>query len=435
VNTYVLVFILQDRLNTALQTNKGKTKQMKTTPQLSAAMVACVLGLGTAGVKAQNYTHYITATTCGNWNSAGIRSTNTDYQIGYSSELPNEQAAYYELNLDSVEGQTVTGCEFLIPGSTDYNITDYWGTVGGNNRFDHYQFKVGIRPQGSDTLAQVLTGNNSTTIYLDGADGNRNQDLGYEWTMEGLHLNKLFGSFTYNTARLQNEVNAGGNWIWWAVDEFDNGAGSENYIWGNTSYNTGIVLEITTTTAPAGTPPPQLPGMLANGTYTITSKSTGRNLDVFDQQTTNGTVVDSWAPNGDPNQEWTVTSIGNDSYEIIGPESGLSLDVVGQSLLVGAPVDIWQYLTQGNQQWVITLGQDAGTYTIEGAQDGFFLVPGATPGVACVMEPNDGNSDQEWVFKRFDHSWKITALLKSNYAAHGAGPHGPAPLVMLSCRR
>jgi hypothetical protein len=378
---------------------------MKTIPQLSAAMVACVLGFGTTNVQAQNYTHYLTAITSGNWNSAGIRGSttdgsSTDYQIGYSSQLPNEQAAYFEFDLDPIKGQTVTGCEFLIPGSTDYNVTSQWGASGRNenNLNCAQQFKVGVRPQGADTLSQVLTGNNSTTIYLDGADANRNQDLGYEWVMEGLHLNRLFGSFTYNTARLQTEVTAGGDWIFWGCDDYDSGAGSENYIWGTTVYNTGLVLEITTTTAPAGTPPAPATGTLANGTYTVTSLSTGRNLDVYDQQTTNGTVVDSWAPNGDANQEWTVTNLGNDSYEVIGTESGKALDVVGQSLLAGAPVDIWTYLNQGNQQWIITPALTAGYYTIEAAQDGFFLEPGATPGVACVMEPNDGNNDQQWKF-------------------------------------
>jgi hypothetical protein len=376
---------------------------MNTMQKISGALLAATFGLGAPNVQAQ-YTHYITAITCGNWNDTGLRGSttdgnSTDYQIGYSMQLPNEQAAYYEFDLDPVKGQTVTNCEFLIPGSTDYNVTSQWATgVNENNLNCHQQFKIGVRPQGADTLSQILTGNDSTTIYLDGADANRNQDLGYGWVMEGLHLNRAFGAFTYNTARLQTEVNTGGDWVFWVCDDYDTGAGSENYIWGTTTYNTGLVLEVTTTTAPSGTPPPPATGALANGTYKIVSESTGEVVDVHGQGTGNGTVVDTWPSNGQTNQEWTVTSLGNDSYEVIGVQSGKALEVEGQSLAVGAPTDINSYLNQGNQQWIIIPGLTPGTYTIEAAQDGYFMAP-TSQGNANTMNPNDGDTDQQWVFE------------------------------------
>lgn len=72
--------------------------------KFSCGLLAATLGLGAGSLRAQNYTHYLTAITCGNWNSAGVSGnttdgTPTDYQIGYSMQLPNEQAAYYEFDL------------------------------------------------------------------------------------------------------------------------------------------------------------------------------------------------------------------------------------------------------------------------------------------------------------------------------------------------
>jgi hypothetical protein len=218
--------------------------------KLSGAVLAAALCVGASSVPAATV-HDITAITSGNWNSAGVRGATTLYQIGYNAKLPNEQAAFFEFDLDSVKGKTVTNCGVLIPGSTDFDIEDYWANPTANNTTDHFQFKVGIAPQGSDTLSQILTGNNSTTIYLDGGgDANRNQDLGYGWVMNGVHQGFVFDAFHYNTSRLQTEVNAGGDWIFWGCDRFDTAQNGQpapvNYIWGSTSYNTGIILEITT---------------------------------------------------------------------------------------------------------------------------------------------------------------------------------------------
>jgi hypothetical protein len=231
-----------------VQTNINQHENMNITKQLAGAFLAAALCGGAASVHAAT-THNIAAITSGNWNDKGVRG-GTNYQIGFSTELPNEQCAFFEFDLDSVKGKTVTSAGVLIPGSTDYNITAYWGNPDNGNP-SHTQFKVGVSPQGSDTLSQVLTGNNSTTIYLNGGgDANRNADLGYEWVADGLHKGEVFDCFHYTNSRFQTEVNAGGNWIMWSSDRYDlmqNGQlGAENYIWGNTSFNTGIILEITT---------------------------------------------------------------------------------------------------------------------------------------------------------------------------------------------
>lgn len=221
---------------------------MKTMQTLLKGIAAALLCCGAPIVQAGTYN--LTAITCGNWNSAGIHDPSTLYQIGFSFQRPNNQIAYFEFDLTPLQGKTVTGAEMLIPGSTDYSISDFWSTPD-DGLTNNVQFKVGIRPMCNTnypiTLSAILTGNNNGTLYTDANDMNRNQDLGYQWTVDGFHLGKQFGSFTYNTYRLQNAVNAGGDYIIWAADDFDSGnVTGENYIWGSTSYNTNIVYTITT---------------------------------------------------------------------------------------------------------------------------------------------------------------------------------------------
>jgi len=378
--------------------------------QLSGAILAASISLAGVSLHAATYIHYIPATTCGTWNSAGVHAANTDYQIGFSSQLPDEQIAYFEIDLDSVKGQTVSACSMYILGSTDYNINSYWGSPdnddGPNNTNSmHTQFKIGIRPQGADTLNEVLTGNNNGTTYIDAADANRNQDLGYIWITNGVHANEAFDADHYNPSRLQTEVNTGGNWIFWAADDVDDENGGvlppENYIWGTTQFNNQLILQITTETGPAsGTAPARVPDGIANGTYKIVNKNNGLALDVEGAHTANGTLVDTWPYNGDSNDQWTLTSLGNDCYELVGVGSGKALDVQGQSTTPGAPIDIYSYNDQNNQQWLIVPGVDAGTYTIESTESGAggLFLDCTTKGQTCTIQDNDGNPDQEWTF-------------------------------------
>jgi hypothetical protein len=69
---------------------------MKTIQELSG--VVAMLCIGAIIAQAAGHTYNLTCIASGTWNSAGIRST-ANYQIGYSTELPNEQACYFEYDL------------------------------------------------------------------------------------------------------------------------------------------------------------------------------------------------------------------------------------------------------------------------------------------------------------------------------------------------
>lgn len=190
----------------------------------------------------------------GNWNSAGVHTTG-EYQVGHSVEHPDQQAAYFEFNLDPVKGKMLVSATITVIGSTDFNIE-----VVDAARCPGPCFKVGFAPQGTETLEAIVspTSNNSTSIYLSGGDPNRNQDLGYAWVEDGLHKGLAFDADHYNNVRLQDEINTGGDWVFWARDEFDSGeknvsdgacpdcpGGVENYIWGGTAFNPAIFATIT----------------------------------------------------------------------------------------------------------------------------------------------------------------------------------------------
>lgn len=210
----------------------------------------------TAQQAATTNTFRLPALASGNWNSAGIHTVG-NYQIGHSTQDPDQQAAYFEFNLDPVKGRKLVSASVLIPGSTDYNIeVTYPKKCPGNNT---PCFKIGIAPQGAVSTSEIVSSssNHNTNVFLQGNDVHQNQDLGYAWVEDGVHKGLAFDAAHYNNARLQDEINAGGDWVFWARDVFDSGeknmsngacpacpGGVENYVWGNTS-NTGIFLIIT----------------------------------------------------------------------------------------------------------------------------------------------------------------------------------------------
>ena len=245
----------------ATHTNNNLIKNMNLQILPTPITVMTLLCLGAAGAPAATFN--LTCLNSGNWNSAGVR-TSSNYQIGYSVEHPDEQAAYFEFDLTPVKGHTITSANLLIVGSTDYNIESYWPNPDNGNP-THIQFKVRCAAQSNPaypiTLAEMTTGNNSVTTYVNRSDFNRNTDLGYGWVADGLHPGVRFDCFHYEKVGigeggkkvgpwLQNECNAGGNWCMVTYDGYDfNQAGqrpAENYIWGSTAFNTGIQLQIIT---------------------------------------------------------------------------------------------------------------------------------------------------------------------------------------------
>ena len=204
-----------------------------------------VLCLGAVSVQAATFN--LNNIASGNWNDQNARTANS-YLIGFNAQHPHISAAYFEYNLDPAKGRNVTGANLLIVGSTDYHISTFWPGHAGSP--PQNWFKVGTSPQAPGghnfTVSQITTGNNIANLYHYCCTENQNGDLGYAWVSDGLHAGQRFDAFHYTNSRFQTAVNAGGNYVLWTRDRFDDSNDGQNYIWGSTAFHSGNQLQITT---------------------------------------------------------------------------------------------------------------------------------------------------------------------------------------------
>jgi endoglucanase len=103
----------------------------------------------------------------------------------------------------------------------------------------------------------------------------------------------------------------------------------------------------------AGGAPTGSSGILANGTYRIIARHSGKAMDAFGANTTNGTQIIQWTYGGGNNQRWTVTHRGGGQYSIIGVQSGRCVEVGGWATANGSKVQLWDYLAGTNQKFYI----------------------------------------------------------------------------------
>jgi hypothetical protein len=388
----------------------------------------CYAAQGTSGTT----TFQLTALASGNWNSAGVHTIG-NYQIGHSNQLPDQQAAYFEFDLTPVQGRSVTDALILIPGSTDYDI----GTTYKPMECPAAPapcFKAGIAAEGSYPVEDVVSpsSNNSVEIYLSGGDTNRDKELGYGWVADGLHLGVEFGAFTtvvfnenYYPARVQNEVDAGGDWVFWARDDFDAGqsnlsgggacpacpGGVENYIWGQTGYNTGIILLLTVRGGEASIP------VVPNGIYEVKNLNSGAALEVASAK--NGAPLDQSAYTGDSKQLWKVARLVDGNYTITNVGTGQQLDASNYASPWEAARTALADKT-ANQEWTITPTTD-GNYTIKSVRSGLLLDVASAmtlKGAGIVLgTAQNGYAHQQWSFKPSNAN--LQASLTGHEAARG----------------
>jgi endoglucanase len=95
-------------------------------------------------------------------------------------------------------------------------------------------------------------------------------------------------------------------------------------------------------------------GIIANGTYRIVSRHSGKAVDVQGAATNDGANVHQWGYFGGNNQRWTLTHLGSNVYQIMGVASGKALEVASTSTANGTNVDIRTYTGANNQRWTIS---------------------------------------------------------------------------------
>jgi hypothetical protein len=130
-------------------------------------------------------------------------------------------------------------------------------------------------------------------------------------------------------------------------------------------------------------------GIVANGTYRVIARHSGKALDVNGHGTADGSNVIQWTYGGGNNQRWTLNHLGNNVYQITGVESGKALEVASTSTANGTNVDIRTYSGASNQRW-----------TISATSGGYYrLTPVSSSGSALDVNgasTADGANVQQW---------------------------------------
>jgi len=95
-------------------------------------------------------------------------------------------------------------------------------------------------------------------------------------------------------------------------------------------------------------------GIVADGTYRVIARHSGKALDVYYEYTADGSNVDQWTYDRGKNQQWALTHLGGNVYEILGVQSGKALEAATTSTADDTNVDIRTYTGVANQKWTIS---------------------------------------------------------------------------------
>lgn len=136
------------------------------------------------------------------------------------------------------------------------------------------------------------------------------------------------------------------------------------------------------------------------GVYKITSKCSGKVLDVTDNATANGAKMQQWTNYDSANQQFKVEIQTDGFYKITAMHSGLVLDVPGSSLDDGVQLQQWYDNGTSAQRWQITDMGD-GYYKIISKVSGLVMDvrSASTEDGAVIQQYSDNGTDaQRWSF-------------------------------------
>lgn len=145
-------------------------------------------------------------------------------------------------------------------------------------------------------------------------------------------------------------------------------------------------------------------GIVANGTYKIIARHSGKALDATGNGTGNGTQIIQWPYHGGNNQRWIVTALGGGEYSIIGVQSGRGIDISNSGTANGTKVQLWDFLGGNNQKYFLAPTTD-GFYRIQpshlNAAGSCLDVNGASTADGAIVQLFqwlDG-INQQWIFQ------------------------------------
>lgn len=145
--------------------------------------------------------------------------------------------------------------------------------------------------------------------------------------------------------------------------------------------------------------------------YKVVNKTTGKVADVTDAATSNGSRVHQWDYVGKDNQLWSLKNCGDGYYEIVSKQSGKCFDIAGISSNNGAQIQIWTDVNGDNQKWKITEleRQSAFSYTTITSKrtNKLMEVPGGNYSNGAILQQwdNAGSDNQKWSFQKVDDTY------------------------------
>jgi glucosylceramidase len=140
---------------------------------------------------------------------------------------------------------------------------------------------------------------------------------------------------------------------------------------------------------------------IANGTYRIIARHSGKALDVANNGTADGTNVQQWTYGGGNNQRWNVTHLGSGQYQIQSVSANKALDVANVGTTNGSNVHIWTYVAGNNQKWTIT-SVGSGYYRVSPVHAPALALdvsgPSTADGANVHVWTYGGGTNQQWQF-------------------------------------
>ncbi len=151
-----------------------------------------------------------------------------------------------------------------------------------------------------------------------------------------------------------------------------------------------------------------------DGYYKITSKNTGRCLDVQDGEMKNCTNVRTWTDNGADAQRWIIKEAGDGTYNIISKCNGLYLDVWCEETTDGTNVQMYQNNGAKAQKFIFEkVEHEKGTKTIE---NGEYRIKFSKNTNKTIYEADNKNieirSNEQTLQNRFDIEYQGNGYYK-----------------------
>lgn len=153
----------------------------------------------------------------------------------------------------------------------------------------------------------------------------------------------------------------------------------------------------------SGTSSNSIDTTIAEGNYIITSKQSGKAIEVANYGQNNGDLIQQWAYGGATQQQWVFESVGNGFFKIKSKISGKVIQVKDSSSDDGASIEQWDSSGTNTQLWYFEKDSE-GYYKIKSKDSGKCLdISG--------ISTDDGAKIQLWSDVEGDNQkWELTRM-------------------------